>query len=66
MSWLAHGRCAEYVYIGFVFLFYYGLDRTLSLEAAGARLLDVEGAWRALERVAAGLDSTSSVSSEHS
>ena len=42
------------------------LDRTLSLEAAGARLLDVEGAWRALERVAADLDSTSSVSSERS
>ena len=42
------------------------LDRTLSLEAAGARLLDVEGAWRALERVAADLDGTSSVSSERS
>ena len=42
------------------------LDRTLSLEAAGARLLDVEGAWGALERVAADLDSTSGVSSERS
>ena len=42
------------------------LDRTLSLEAAGVRLLDVEGAWRALERVEADLDSTSSVSSERS
>ena len=29
LSWLAHGRCAEYVYIGFVFLFYYGLERRL-------------------------------------
>ena len=29
LSWLAHGRCAEYVYVGFVFLFYYGLERRL-------------------------------------
>ena len=29
LSWLAHGRCAENVYIGFVFLFYYGLERRL-------------------------------------
>ena len=29
LSWLAHGRRAEYVYIGFVFLFYYGLERRL-------------------------------------
>ena len=27
LSWLAHGRCAEQVYVGFVFLFYYGLER---------------------------------------
>ena len=39
------------------------LDRTLSLEAAGARLLDIEVAWRALERIAADIDSTSGVSS---
>ena len=31
------------------------LDRTLSLEAAGARLLDIKGAWWALKRVAADL-----------
>ena len=36
------------------------LDRTLSLEAAGARLLDVEAAWSALERIASDVDSATS------